>query len=959
MADSDWRELISWAERAAASVDLDHEERNYKVKLGERVREVMPLVEADAPEWPGALTRAMRSNLIHYTSLGKFEDVATADRSGARKAVTALWKAGPTPEAAAAFYEYLHAKDPKIYIGAALAAGSILLLASHPDDAAPYKTEAVKKFTRLAGEELPDDYDAAARWQNFLDVTDRFLREGKEAGIELRDRLDAQGLLWVVARFDPSAVFSDPAVAREFGEWRADTPGTSRAIPRRTSDRPNVEDAGWAVLSAGLAGGPSPFDGKTVTWTAEAASELFRRFDEDVTADGSESTFTERFEQQLAGAPLAVYLLAAEFLFLDMLPLTNMRGDTKIERVTKVLEWSGSGVKLPVELRKGLEAGGAFNGGMGYSNQRWRHLMWLCAFVTRWGPSAKAAKERALSNPWDFMRALDGIEPDSAAMRYVLTYYAWPNVFPHIVSPDHRRRIRDAFAFEIGGATGKDDHAIARDLFDIRTVLDERAGASIDFYLVPYIEQWLRDKTRRAWFVNSQVEGASWDGWQAANVASLATPYLEGLAPGATEDSVAQAVALTHADETEEQRRRRTRELFTFLTRIKPDDLVITVSDGRLRGGDVGAAVSEDVGAEGDVRREANWYHQSVAIDQVPDAIASALNAPGRLVEVTSIVETLDELFSGGAVVDAPAATGFPAVSEELASRLHMPAASLQEYVDLLERRKQMVFYGPPGTGKTYLARELARHLAGADHLDAVTLVQFHPSYAYEDFFEGFRPAVDKGQAGFVLTKGPLARLADEARKPTNRDRSFFLIIDEMNRGNLAKVFGELYFLLEYRNQAVALQYSPETRFTLPPNLYIIGTMNTTDRSVGLVDSAIRRRFPFVELHPESSPVEGVLAAFLEAAGASPERAELLKALNARIDVRDLRVGPSYLMRPEAATEEGLRQIWDYDLIPLLAEHFHDRKDGDAIAQEFGLDAIRASLGGGGETEPVAEAPES
>ena len=153
----------------------------------------------------------------------------------------------------------------------------------------------------------------------------------------------------------------------------------------------------------------------------------------------------------------------------------------------------------------------------------------------------------------------------------------------------------------------------------------------------------------------------------------------------------------------------------------------------------------------------------------------------------------------------------------------------------LLKDKKQVIFQGPPGTGKTFVAQALALCLAESD--ERVTLVQLHPSYAYEDFVQGYRPTLSNGQPTFRLTDGPLLLAADKAR--AEPQAKHFLVIDEINRGNIAKGFGELYFLLEYRDKAIRLQYSePDTKFTLPKNLYIIGTMNTADRSIALVDLA-------------------------------------------------------------------------------------------------------------------------
>jgi len=206
---------------------------------------------------------------------------------------------------------------------------------------------------------------------------------------------------------------------------------------------------------------------------------------------------------------------------------------------------------------------------------------------------------------------------------------------------------------------------------------------------------------------------------------------------------------------------------------------------------------------------------------------------------------------------DEPAAEQRDAL-EDLADRLKLEVRYLREVASLLEAKRQVVFYGPPGTGKTYVARELARVLAGDP--SRVDLVQFHPSYAYEDFVEGYRPALIDGHPGFELREGPFKRRATKALDDPAHPH--FLIVDEINRGNVAKVLGELYFLLEYRDEEIMLQYSSEP-FRLPRNLRIIATMNTADRSIALLDAALRRRFAFVPFFPDTPPIKGLLRRWL------------------------------------------------------------------------------------------------
>ena len=179
------------------------------------------------------------------------------------------------------------------------------------------------------------------------------------------------------------------------------------------------------------------------------------------------------------------------------------------------------------------------------------------------------------------------------------------------------------------------------------------------------------------------------------------------------------------------------------------------------------------------------------------------------------------------------------------------PTNFFVEVEELLDDRPQAIFYGPPGTGKTWAALQLAEVLAGDE--SRTKLVQFHPSYAYEDFIEGWRPTED---GSFNITDGPLKRMAADAA--ANPDDTFVLVIDEINRANLSKVLGELFFLLEYRDRSITLQYS-DTEFQLPENLKIIGTMNTADRSIALVDAALRRRFHFHGFFPNREPIQGLL----------------------------------------------------------------------------------------------------
>jgi 5-methylcytosine-specific restriction enzyme B len=189
---------------------------------------------------------------------------------------------------------------------------------------------------------------------------------------------------------------------------------------------------------------------------------------------------------------------------------------------------------------------------------------------------------------------------------------------------------------------------------------------------------------------------------------------------------------------------------------------------------------------------------------------------------------------------------------------------------------------------------------------------------------------------------GPFRRFAEDAKD--NPATPYILIIDEINRSNLAKVFGELYFLLEYRDAAINLQYSPDSQFSLPENVFVIGTMNTADRSIALVDAAMRRRFAFIELHSRTSPVKELLGRWLERNGIDSDTAELLDALNERIDDEDYAIGPSYFMHRDIYDRPGgIDLVWRTEIMPLL-EELHYGQGRAAIAEKYNLTAIRRSV---------------
>jgi len=261
------------------------------------------------------------------------------------------------------------------------------------------------------------------------------------------------------------------------------------------------------------------------------------------------------------------------------------------------------------------------------------------------------------------------------------------------------------------------------------------------------------------------------------------------------------------------------------------------------------------------------------------------------------------------------------------ASDLLVERSFLVEIDELLRDKGQVILYGPPGTGKTYLAQRLAAALA-PDPADRA-LVQFHPSSSYEDFFEGYRP--DEGPDGqivYELTPGPLALMAERAARHPQRRQ--VMVIDEINRANLPKVLGELLFLFEYRDKSISTLYRPEGEFELPESLWFIGTMNTADRSIALVDAALRRRFHFVPFFPDRDAIEGLLDRWLEHEDQPPWVGELVAMVNDELTESlgaDLQLGASHFMKKGYGDEPNdndrtLRRVWRFNIEPFIEDQF-------------------------------------
>jgi len=278
-------------------------------------------------------------------------------------------------------------------------------------------------------------------------------------------------------------------------------------------------------------------------------------------------------------------------------------------------------------------------------------------------------------------------------------------------------------------------------------------------------------------------------------------------------------------------------------------------------------------------------------------------------------------------------------------SSLFMPDETIDDIVFLLKNKKNIILQGAPGVGKTFSIKKIINSKFDIDDPDKqIKMVQFHQSFSYEEFIEGLRPTAH--DAGFVLEDGIFKSfIEEEVMKDTDRD--YFLIIDEINRGNLSKIFGELMLLIEKENrdvEKVVLPYSNK-EFYVPSNLYIIGTMNTADRSLALIDYALRRRFSFITLKPMFNSKK--FNSHLRERGLSDEAIKKINQTMTKINnvIKDelgsnFVIGHSYFAKASAENfDEWFSKIIKYEIVPLLEEYFFgDEEKIMDLLDEMGFD---------------------
>ena len=772
---------------------------------------------------------------------------------------------------------------------------------------------------------------------------------------------------------------------------------------RRTGDSADKIYAAaqeWVVRA--LRTDDSLFTSGKAIWSSQWLEELQRVADEG-------GTNLPWLESQSLDVPPEVHQLMAEAFYVDLLiPHGPLNKREQVEQVLRGVP----GVEVPSKFLACL--GGLVGTGM-YHSTRSINLAFLIEFARQWKERASSEHNRLLSNPWKFKKFAYQVEVANRSLREAILHLVFPDTFEAIVNVEHKRMIANAFSHFVEQKTGDVDRALQQ----IRPRLEAEHGDGIHLYEVPLRMQWDDSYKPNLWdefigrakaLVNAgiiEMEGEkqyksdigeklrtarkavlkSAPEWPQLLRAGL-TGFKSHPLPWQISDQFRNWITESSDNVTALQAFWAEGDL-SVIDRTRPFSNILPRAVASRPGATTNLAsvllmgldaeryppfkITAFKGAyertgydmpERDADEAALYEHALGFLDRViEEAAERGLTLRHRLdaqtIAYRTVVASLPEPPEEEGEFETSPPLPTPAFDlTSLAAKLHLPVAFLENIEALLTDKKQVIFQGPPGTGKTYVARELANHLAGSE--ERVTLVQFHPPYAYEDFVRGFRPKeVKDGQPGFELKDGPLLQAAERARQDEERDVKHFLIIDEINRGNLAKVFGELYFLLEYRDEAITLQYQRdgEKKFSLPSNLYIIGTMNTADRSIALVDLALRRRFYFVEFHPDDEPVKGVLRRWLQANRPDMEWvADVVERANELLkDDRHAAIGPSYFMK-DGLDEDMVERIWKHSVLPYIEER---RFGGDEVSDDFDLEKLKGSFKVGGGTEDGEDGAEN
>jgi predicted RNA-binding protein with PUA-like domain len=660
--------------------------------------------------------------------------------------------------------------------------------------------------------------------------------------------------------------------------------------------------------------------------------------------DTSKSGFFAKLEIQLTEEPEDVHCIAADLLAVYYLFPGDIGKEKKLENLQSVISWKLSNQQTDLGMIERAYDTSIGSVGTAYQSAMPSQIQFLLEFAQ--GVEAGKADSESSASCASLADEISSRVSFAQAGRNVLLHLLFPETFERIASRAHKKAIVAAFS-NLTAAGEDDDQALAT----IRTKLaTEHGGSEFDFYLPEVQKLWdvgssaLPKKRKNvavaAEKVGSRLDAGSQDrGSVTKHWLLTANPRIWNF----NDDPVGARQTYTSHNEKGNKRQR-----YDCFLAVRPGDLV------------VGYVASPDRQVVAICRITKSLYQTSEGDEEIEFEKIEQIDSPIPLETlqtnpVLSRSEPVIQNFQGSLfrltpeefnevrdLIESPQPEKAQTTSyskQDAMKSVFISEKQFDQIMASLREKKNVILQGPPGVGKTFIARRLAFGLIGEQDQSRVQMIQFHQSYSYEDFIQGFRPS---SEGKFVLKNGLFYQFCRNAQRDST-NKPYVFIIDEINRGNLSKIFGELMMLLESdkrgREFALPLAYSDSAidDFFVPENVFLIGTMNTADRSLSMVDYALRRRFRFITLEPEfQNPSFGH---YLGECGADEslvhkivDRVTRLNSLIAADDKnlgRGYQIGHSYFCPRHGVTPdaEWYARVIEFEVKPLLEEYWLDQKD--------------------------------